>query len=68
MIEQTVIDYISEGSNIGYLNQLSGRSFYWRKCEEFVNRNLDKKLGELSPKQLQWLLRIKSALIDDAVK
>lgn len=64
--EQTVEEFLFGPCSKGLLSELAGDSEYWEKVESFVEENKDNYIGDLSFKQKNWVINIKTALLEAA--
>lgn len=66
--EQTISDYLFGPCSASMLTQLAGESDYWASVDDFVTKNKMKTMAEMSAKQVQWLIRIRDDLMEEAAK
>lgn len=63
-LKQTVEDFLFKHEDVSMLDlQIKAdEGGYWASCERFVEENATKKIGELSSRQRDWLVKIKTGL------
>ena len=66
--DQTVSEYLFTLGSESLLTELSESGEYWGRVADFVNRNYDKPVKELTPGHFAWLSKIRDGLIEEASK
>lgn len=64
--EQSIEEFLFGPCSMSLLEELSSENDYWESVKDFYDSNSEKIMGNLSPKQRAWILRIKEDLLDKA--